>query len=58
MTATINCVVYSNINARGPRAAARAVKAKLTAMCDTGAMMCIMGRSMLDELKMNSYGGQ
>ena len=49
----INSVVYSKVNARVPKAAARAVQAKLTAMWDTRAMMRIKGRSMLDELKVN-----
>ena len=42
MNATINSIVYSKVNARAPKAAARSVQAKLTAICDTGAMMCIM----------------
>ena len=50
LDATINCVIYSKVNAR---AAAMSVKTKLTAMPDTGATMCIMGRSMLDQLKMD-----
>ena len=53
LNATINNVLYNKINVRAPKAAARVVQAKLTPMCNTGAMMCIIGRSMLDELKMN-----
>ena len=53
LNATINSVVYNKLNVRAPKAAARAVQAKLTTICDTGAMMCVMGRSMLDALKMN-----
>ena len=53
LNATINSNVYRKINARAPKAPTRAIKAKFTAMCDTLALMCIMGRSMLSELKMN-----
>ena len=50
---TISHVVYSKFNARAPKAASRAAQTKLTTMPNTGAMMCIMGRSMLDQLKMD-----
>ena len=39
LNATINNVLYNKINVRAPKAAARLVQAKLTLMCDAGAMM-------------------
>ena len=53
LSATVNSGVYDKLNVRAPKAAARTAQAKLTAKCNTGAMMCIMGRDMLNELKMN-----
>ena len=51
--ATINHVVYGKFNARAPKAASMAAETKLTSILNRGAMMSIMGRSMLDQLKMN-----
>ena len=53
LSAKINKTVYSKVNARAPKAASTKMEAKLSAMPDTGAMTCIMGRQMLDQLKMN-----
>ena len=53
LSATVNSGFYDKLNVRVPKAAVRTAQAKLTPMCDTGTMMCIMGRSMLNELKIN-----
>ena len=53
LSATINSGVYDKLKARTPKAAARTAQAKLTAICDTGAIVYIMGRDTLNELKMN-----
>ena len=42
LSATVNSGVYDKLNVRAPKAAARTAQAKLTAMCNTGAMMCII----------------
>ena len=51
--AKINETVYSKVNARAPKAASTKIEAKLNPMPDTGAITCIMGRQMLDQLNMN-----
>ena len=48
--ATINHIVYSKVNTKAPKVDSRTAETKLTAMPDMGAMMCIIGRSMLDQL--------
>ena len=53
LSAKMKETVYSKVNARAPKAASTKMEAKLSAMPDSGAMTCIMGRQMLHPLKIN-----
>ena len=48
LNAKIKRTGNSKFNARLPKAASTKMEAKLSAMPDTGAMMCIMGKKTLD----------
>ena len=53
LSAKMKETAYSKVNARAPKVASPKMEAKLSAMPDTGAMTCIMGRQMLNPLKIN-----
>ena len=53
--ATISHATYSKAKSKAPKVAAKARATKLTSMPDTGAMMCIMGRSQLRQLNIERH---
>ena len=53
LSAKMKETAYSKVNGRAPKVASTKMEAKLSAMPDTGAMTCIMGRQMLNPLKIN-----
>ena len=53
LSAKMKETVYSKVNARAPKGASTKMEAKLSAMPDTGAKTYIMGRQMLNPLKIN-----